>query len=145
MQAEPETRATARDGTTPGIRRALNHIERHFTESLYLENLASLAGLSVCRFVTVFRRQVGLTPHRFICHRRVAHAKALLRDGMAPALVASEAGFFDQSHLSRHFKAVCGTTPGRYLRELGHRRPAETAAPRGPRPQRLAFDNALPN
>lgn len=145
MQAEPETRPTARDATTPGIRRALDHIERHFTESLYLENLASLAGLSVCRFVTVFRRQVGLTPHRFICHRRVAHAKALLRDGMAPALVASEAGFFDQSHLSRHFKAVCGTTPGRYLRELGHRRPAETAAPRGPRPQRLAFDNALPN
>ena len=116
-------------GISPGIRRALSHIERHFTETLYLEELAGLAGLSICRFVTVFRRQVGLTPHRFICHRRIRYAKALLRDGMPPALAASEAGFFDQSHLSRHFKNICGITPGRYLRDI-----EAAAAPSRPRP-----------
>jgi AraC-like DNA-binding protein len=100
-----------------GIRRALCHIERNFTDAIYLEELAGLAGLSVCRFVTVFRRQVGLTPHRFICHRRIGYAKLLLRDGVPMALAASEAGFFDQSHFSRHFKNICGITPGRYLRE----------------------------
>ncbi|WP_103870493.1 helix-turn-helix domain-containing protein [Bosea lathyri] len=115
-------------GISPGIRRALSHIERHFTETLYLEELAGLAGLSICRFVTVFRRQVGLTPHRFICHRRIRYAKALLRDGMPPALAASEAGFFDQSHLSRHFKNICGITPGRYLRDI-------EAAPQPSRPR----------
>ncbi|PZO02982.1 MAG: AraC family transcriptional regulator [Hyphomicrobiales bacterium] len=102
-----------------GIRRALCHIERNFTDAIYLEELAALAGLSVCRFVTVFRRQVGLTPHRFICHRRIGYAKRLLRDGVPMALAASEAGFFDQSHFSRHFKNICGITPGRYLREAG--------------------------
>ncbi|KRE02073.1 hypothetical protein ASE63_06765 [Bosea sp. Root381] len=101
-----------------GIRRALDHIERNFTDAIYLERLAALAGLSVCRFVTVFRRQVGLTPHRFICHRRIGYAKRLLRDGVPMALAASEAGFFDQSHFSRHFKNICGITPGRYLREF---------------------------
>ncbi len=119
---------------SPGIRRALGHIERHFTESLYLEDLASLAGLSVCRFVTVFRRQVGLTPHRFICHRRVRHAKALLRAGMPPALVAPEAGFFDQSHLSRHFKSICGITPGRYLRDVERAAPSKPASSSFPQP-----------
>ena len=113
-----------RGPVAPGIRRALAHIERHFTDAIYLQDLAALAGLSVCRFVTVFRREVGLTPHRFICHRRVRHAKSLLRAGLSPAQAALDAGFFDQSHLSRHFKLVCGVTPGRYLRE--HRR---TAAP----------------
>jgi AraC-like DNA-binding protein len=102
-----------------GIRRALRHIERHFTDAIYLEDLAALAGLSVCRFVTVFRRQVGLTPHRYICHRRIGYAKRLLRDGVPMAQAASEAGFFDQSHFSRHFKNICGLTPGRYLREMG--------------------------
>jgi len=34
---------------------------------------------------------------------------------MPPATVASEAGFYDQSHLSRHFKNWCGMTPGQYL------------------------------
>ncbi|MDR6874046.1 AraC-like DNA-binding protein [Bosea sp. BE125] len=116
-------------GINPGIRRALVHIERHFTDSVYLEDLAVLAGLSVCRFVTVFRRQVGLTPHRFICHRRIRHAKALLREGVPMAQAASEAGFFDQSHLSRHFKSICGVTPGRYLRDLAQ--PERPRAARG--------------
>ncbi len=113
-----------------GIRRALGHIERNFTKAIYLEDLAALAGLSVCRFVTVFRRQVGLTPHRFICHRRIGYAKRLLRDGVPMALAASEAGFFDQSHFSRHFKNICGITPGRYLRESsqGPKRCAESGA-----------------
>lgn len=116
-------------GVNPGIQRALVHIERHFTDSVYLEDLAVLAGLSVCRFVTVFRRQVGLTPHRFICHRRIRHAKALLREGVPMAQAASEAGFFDQSHLSRHFKSICGVTPGRYLRDLAQ--PERPRAARG--------------
>lgn len=118
-----------------GIRRALCHIERHFTDAVYLEELAVLAGLSVCRFVTVFRHQVGLTPHRFICHRRIHHAQALLREGVPLAQAASEAGFFDQSHLSRHFKNICGVTPGRYLREHIH-------ATR-PLPKRTGYAQAL--
>jgi AraC-like DNA-binding protein len=34
-------------------------------------------------------------------------------------MAASEAGFFDQSHLSRHFKSICGVTPGKYLSQVG--------------------------
>lgn len=134
---EPSSAFSEAPAVSPGIRRALVHIERHFTESLYLGDLATLAGLSVCRFVTVFRRQVGLTPHRFICHRRIHYAKALLRQGMPPALAASEAGFFDQSHLSRHFKNICGVTPGRYLRELGG--PLPTPRPRAGYGEALLF------
>ena len=44
-------------------------------------------------------------------------AQALIRAGMPPATVASEAGFYDQSHLSRHFKSLCGMTPGQYVIE----------------------------
>jgi AraC-like DNA-binding protein len=29
--------------------------------------------------------------------------------------VAAEVGFFDQSHLGRHFKRAVGTTPSAYL------------------------------
>jgi AraC-like DNA-binding protein len=40
------------------------------------------------------------------------HAQQLLDAGMP---TAREAGFYDQSHLSRHFKSVCRMTPGQYL------------------------------
>jgi AraC-like DNA-binding protein len=35
--------------------------------------------------------------------------------GMPAAQAAVEVGFFDQAHLTRHFKRIYGVTPGRYL------------------------------
>jgi len=101
--------------SSEGVQRALQHIEQHLGQPLSLAELAALAGLSVWRFATVFRQQMGLSPHRYICRLRVELAQALIRAGMPPATVASEAGFYDQSHLSRHFKSWCGMTPGQYL------------------------------
>lgn len=96
----------------------LAYIEHNACQPLRLEQLASIACLSVCRFIRVFHRQFGLPPHRYICHVRIERVKALLRAGVAPAVVAGETGFYDQSHLSRHFKNVCGMTPGQYLSQL---------------------------
>jgi len=98
-----------------GIDGVLAYIHRHLAEQLPLEGLAAMAGLSMCRFATVFRQRVGVPPHRYICIQRVHQAQALLRGGMLPALVACETGFYDQSHLSRHFKSLCGMTPKQYL------------------------------
>lgn len=97
------------------LARVLAYIEHNACQPLRLEQLASIACLSVCRFIRVFHRQFGLPPHRYICHVRIERVKALLRAGVAPAVVAGETGFYDQSHLSRHFKNVCGMTPGQYL------------------------------
>ncbi|RXT56057.1 hypothetical protein B6S44_08265 [Bosea sp. Tri-44] len=137
LQSVSSPAARAAEPASPGIRRALVHIERHFTEALYLDELAAVAGLSVCRFVTVFRRQVGLTPHRFVCRQRVRYARVLLADGVPAAQAALDAGFFDQSHLSRHFKSVYGTTPGRYLREQVQSPPSRTVSIA--RPEQAAF------
>src|SRR5437899_2938150 len=100
--------------SSAGVQRALQHIECHLGQALSLAELAELAGLSIWRFATVFRQQVGLSPHRYICKLRVERAQALIRDGIPPATAASEAGFYDQSHLARHFKSLCGMTPGQY-------------------------------
>ena len=99
----------------PRIARVITYIDEHLDERLPLEELASKAGLSVWRFATVFRRHAGVPPHRYICGLRVRRVQALLDDGVSPACAASEAGFYDQSHLSRHFKNACGMTPGEYL------------------------------
>jgi transcriptional regulator GlxA family with amidase domain len=101
--------------SSAAIERALRHIEGNLCERLPLEELAAVAELSVFRFATVFRRSVGVPPHRYICRRRIERAQALLREGMPPAIVASETGFFDQSHLSRHFRSAFGLTPRQYL------------------------------
>ncbi len=99
---------------SPAIRAALGFMEVNFAEPLSLAQLARVSNLSVFRFATVFRREVGLPPHQYLCRLRVSHAQSLLRRGTSPATAAMESGFFDQSHLCRHFKRVCGVTPGQF-------------------------------
>ena len=105
---------------SPGIRAAVAYIEANYAEPITLAELSRLSGLSLHRFVTVFRSQIGIPPHRFVCQTRITQALALLRQGMSPAAVAADTGFYDQSHLSRHFKRACGTTPRSYMSGLSH-------------------------
>jgi AraC-like DNA-binding protein len=118
MTVESRPPGTSRSGAA--IERVRRHIEDHLGQPLGLAELAELAGLSMWRFATVFRQQVGVSPHRYICQLRVERAQALMRNGVPPATAASEAGFYDQSHLSRHFKNLCGMTPGQYLTTARH-------------------------
>ena len=91
------------------------YIEANFAERITLKNLASMADLSVFRLVTVFRREMGISPYRYLNAVRVRKAQQLLRAGVPPAIAAIEVGFFDQSHLCRHFRTICGMTPGQFL------------------------------
>ena len=100
---------------TATMQRVVQHIEQNLGLPLTLRELAQIADLSIWRFATVFRQQVGVSPHRYICRMRVERARELMRAGVSAASAATEAGFYDQSHLSRHFKTVCGVTPGQYL------------------------------
>lgn len=103
---------------SPAIRRVIAFILENYAETLPLSGLARLAGLSLSRFMVVFRQQTGLPPHQFICRVRVEAAQRMLEQGQSPLSVAYDAGFFDQSHLTRHFKRHCGVTPGRYMSAL---------------------------
>ncbi|WP_109479208.1 AraC family transcriptional regulator [Paraburkholderia sp. C35] len=99
------------------LRDALVYIEANFDKAVSLAQLAELSALSVSRFATVFRQQVGLSPYRYLCGVRVRRAQTLLLAGVPGAVVATEVGFFDQSHLARHFKRFCGVTPSVFLQK----------------------------
>jgi AraC-like DNA-binding protein len=107
-----ETRTTE---TTRAVQRALDFIESCFAEPISLTELADIAGLSVSRFAARFSGEVGVSPQQYVRIVRVRHAQRLLRRGISPSLVAAEVGFFDQSHLCRHFKRVLGRTPVEWL------------------------------
>jgi transcriptional regulator GlxA family with amidase domain len=111
---------TATPTISPPIRRVMSYMEEHFAEPLSLAELARVCNRSLYRFATVFRQEVGIPPHQYLCRLRIQHAQSLLRQGTSPTNAAVETGFFDQSHLSRHFKRLCGVTPGRFITSGGH-------------------------
>jgi AraC-like DNA-binding protein len=101
--------------TTQAVQRALDFIEACFAEPISLSELAGIAGLSISRFAVRFSAEVGISPQQYVRLVRVRHAQRLLSGGVPPSLVAAEVGFFDQSHLCRHFKRVMGATPREWL------------------------------
>jgi AraC-like DNA-binding protein len=50
--------------------------------------------------------------------RQLDRARRLIASGMPLAAAAAEAGFADQSHLSRRFKRTYVLTPGRWATAL---------------------------
>ncbi|WP_175703507.1 helix-turn-helix domain-containing protein [Burkholderia ambifaria] len=115
---------------SPAIGDVLRTIDASFAQPLNLDTLAAVAGLSVSRFTARFRSETGLSPHRYLCLVRVRRAQDLLRAGLAPSVVATDVGFFDQSHLCRHFRRVLGITPGDYVVTRPGRPPARTSPTR---------------
>ena len=94
------------------VRQAIEYIHAHLAESVHLEDIAGAVGLSVFHFSRTFRHATGLAPHRYLVQARVDRVKVLLiESGQSLAAIAEEAGFTDQSHMSKVFKRLAGTTP----------------------------------
>jgi len=108
--APPEPRTDGRN-----LERAREFLHAHLREPCSLGALARLAGLRRRRFVEAFRLRFGLPPHRYLTQLRIDAARRLLASGAPLREVASDLGFADQSHFARHFKAILGVTPARYL------------------------------
>ena len=102
---------------TNEMKRARDYIEAHYRRGVSLRDLARMAGVSRFHFVRSFKEYVGLPPAAYQTHLRVAEAKRLIRDGCGLAEAAAEVGFADQSHLTRHFQRLVGTSPGRYAQQ----------------------------
>ncbi|MBV1790811.1 AraC family transcriptional regulator [Marinobacterium sp. D7] len=93
---------------------AKDYIDENFSESINLDDLAHYVGMTRFSLAKQFRRRVGMSPYRYVCQVRVRQAKSMMQQGQRPTEIAGEVGFFDQSHLARHFKRLCGMTPRQY-------------------------------
>jgi AraC-like DNA-binding protein len=107
----------ARPAEQAKVARARAYLDARFAEPVSLGDLAAYVGLSPYHLLRSFRDQVGITPGAYQIQLRVLEARRRLREGAAIADTAADLGFADQSHLSRHFQRIMGTSPGRYLQQ----------------------------
>lgn len=97
-------------------RRLRELLDARLLDGITLEEAGTLLQRHPTHLVRAFTRAHGLPPHRYVTGRRIDRARRLLLAGMPAAQVAAATGFHDQSHLTRHFVRMLGTTPGRYAR-----------------------------
>lgn len=108
------TSATARQ-RPPGLRAAIDHAREHFSESIRVDALADMAGMSLSQFERSMHRALGVSPKQFLLGLRRDHAASLLVSTSLPiAEIAAACGYYDQSQFTRLFRTATGVTPGVY-------------------------------
>lgn len=98
--------------TPAWVSRLTAFINKSYTESLTLEELAKTAGLSPGYLCQAFKRHTGKTVFEYLIERRVQAAMLHLRTTDDKVLgVALDSGFNDLSYFNRTFKRVVGCSP----------------------------------
>lgn len=112
------------------VSRAIAHLDQR--ADVRVRDVASALGIGERRLERVFDRAVGVPPKVFHRMRRCCEAARLIRQAsrervhttrtrnVAPggwSAIASAAGYADQAHLIREFRALAGVTPAAYATE----------------------------
>jgi len=121
MEADPSCKQAPlpRHLDVAALKRARQYLDTQKTRVVHSVELEVVTGLTRYDLARQFRVMCGTSPYRYLLMRRLDFAREQLAQGRSLVEVAIEAGFADQAHFSRMFKATFGITPARYraLRE----------------------------
>ena len=94
----------------PGIEYLKKHI---YDNSLKVDKLHRLRGISDTYFRKIFVKRFGMTPKEYILTERIAHAKSILYSGDYESIreVSELVGYEDPLHFSNAFKKIYGFAP----------------------------------
>lgn len=97
------------------MRKAINYIDEHYTQSLSLEDVCRISTLSKTYFCYLFKLITRKTFVEYITERRIQGAMRLLEDtDCSIQTVSEQTGFHDAAHFSRTFKKSVGISPRAY-------------------------------
>jgi AraC family transcriptional regulator len=101
------------------LARVKEKLHGEFCERITLETLAAEAGVHPVHLSRVFRKFHGTGIGEYVRRLRIRMAcRRMLEEEAELAEVALEAGFADQSHFTREFRRVTGSSPSAFRRLL---------------------------
>lgn len=116
LLAQAARQPSYRIGAAPAwLRQAREMVSEHFSENLKLTQIAAGVGVHPVYLAAAFRQKFGVTIGEFVRKLRIEQACAQLnKPELTLPTIALQAGFADQSHFSKVFKAYVGLTPREY-------------------------------
>lgn len=100
----------------PCVETAINQIVTNFSDPFYdLSQIMTHIHMNPDYFRKLFKKEMGISPLKYLTQIRISHAKRLLRlkhrSGMSIQEISWLSGFQDSLYFSRVFKKVTGVPP----------------------------------
>ena len=85
----------------------ITFVTENYARDIEVTDMAEHVLLSVSQLQREFSKSFGIAPNRYLREVRVGVVRHLLKDSDQPlSKIATDCGFYDQSHMTRHFKRV---------------------------------------
>ncbi len=97
------------------LARIVDYMKANLAQDLSIADLATLTNMSESHFSRSFKQSAGMAPYRYLMQQRVKRAEQLLKQqSVAISTIALDCGFANQTHLTKVFRQMTGTTPKAY-------------------------------
>lgn len=101
------------------IAQSIKYIRSNLSSRLVVEDLASVACLSVDYYIRLFKQTMNCTPLQYVNVKRIEKAQFMLFSyNTSVKNIAFELGYDDVSYFIRVFKRITGMTPNEYKKML---------------------------
>jgi transcriptional regulator GlxA family with amidase domain len=99
----------------PAMERALHYIHEHYTQPLYVSQIAHEIGATTPHLQAMFQQALGMSCIQYLRSYRISHAAALLQAPDARVTdVALAVGFESFGHFNSSFRSFFGLSPAQY-------------------------------
>ncbi len=106
---------TVRQPSETFIRNIFSYINEHFRENLSMEDMSRHFQVSSYYLTKFFKTETGMTPSKYIAHRKIGEAQDLLAKSDLPINeIGAMMGFYDNAYFTRTFRKYVGTTPSAF-------------------------------
>jgi AraC-like DNA-binding protein len=116
MLADPSIRRGQRRRAcdTAAMDRVRRFLDAAMTRVVTSDELEAVSGHRRFSLARQFRQLYGTSPYRYLLLRRLDLVRRQIRAGKPLAQIALDAGFADQSHMTRMFRAAYGLSPSQF-------------------------------
>jgi len=110
------------ENSSDAVEKVISYINANFSSKITNSNLANMTGYHSYHLNRIFKKQTGMTVHKYIMEIRLNEAKKLIMSGGLPLYsIAQMTGFNSDTHLSSCYKAYFGYSPIEYKNNFKNR------------------------
>jgi len=113
-QMQPEHSANSR------IDRSVEYLHTHYRNGeLTIQEIAAQSFLSEVQFRKLFKKEFGMSPHKYIVQLRMMYAIDMMSSGLFSLNeIAAMSGYTDYKYFSTSFRRYKGVSPSEYSKSL---------------------------